>query len=153
MIVKEKPIIWLIDTSVLLNVLDVPSFNQERDSILREFKIRIECGDTLLLPYAAIVETGNHIAHLTGNYKFTYAEKFVKEVKAALNGNSPWKPLKFPTFEDLNTWLDDFPEYAGKGIGFADYSIIKEWEAQKVLFAAYSVRIWSLDAELQGYES
>ena len=151
--VKEKPIIWLIDTSILLNVLDVPGFNQERDSILREFKIRIERGDTLLLPYAAIVETGNHIAHLTGNYKFTYAEKFVKEVKAALNGNSPWKPLKFPTFEDLNIWLDNFPEYAGKGIGFADYSIIKEWEAQTELFAAYSVRIWSLDAELQGYET
>lgn len=31
---KDKPIIWLIDTSVFLNVIDVPGFNQERTHIL-----------------------------------------------------------------------------------------------------------------------
>jgi hypothetical protein len=69
----SKPIIWLIDTSVLLNVIDVPTFNQERALILRQFRERIVRGDTFLLPYPAIVETGNHIAQLNGNYKFTYA--------------------------------------------------------------------------------
>ena len=150
---KNKPIIWLIDTSVLLNVIDVPNFNQERTRILSNFKAYIERGDTFLLPYAAIVETGNHIAQLKGDYKFIYADKFVNEIKAAINGNSPWKPLKFPTYEDLNNWLAGFPKFASQGIGFADYSIIKEWEEQKSLFAAYSVRIWSLDNGLQGYES
>ena len=150
---KNKPIIWLIDTSVLLNVIDVPNFNQERTFILSQFKERIKHGDTFLLPYAAIVETGNHIAQLKGDYKFIYANKFVFQVKAALNGNSPWKPLKFPTYEDLNHWLDGFPKYSSEGIGFADYSMIKEWEDQKVLFPAFSVRIWSLDKGLQGYES
>ena len=150
---KNKPIIWLIDTSVLLNVIDVPNFNQERRLILSQFKERIERNDTFLLPYAAIVETDNHIAQLKGDYKFIYANKFVSQVKAALNGDTPWKPLKFPTYEDLTTWLDGFPIKASEGIGFADYSMIKEWEEQAALFAAYSVRIWSLDKGLQGYES
>jgi hypothetical protein len=150
---KNKPIIWLIDTSVLLNVIDVPSFNQERSLILRQFKERIERNDTLLLPYAAIVETGNHIAQLKGDYKFIYAEKFVSQVKGALNGDAPWKPLKFPTYDEWAIWLDGFPTFAGQGIGFADYSMIKEWEQQAALFGAYSVRIWSLDKGLQGYES
>ncbi len=151
---KNKPIIWLIDTSVLLNVMDVPNINQEqRALILNQFKERIERGDTFLLPYAAIVETGNHIAQLKGDYPFIYATKFVAQVKAALNGNSPWKPLKFPTNKDLNSWLDGFPKFASEGIGFADYSMIKEWEEQKPLYTAYSLRIWSLDKGLQGYES
>jgi hypothetical protein len=151
---KNKPIIWLIDTSILLNVINMPNINQaERALILSQFRERIEREDTFLLPYAAIVETGNHIAQLKGDYKFIYADKFVKDVKAALNGDSPWKPLKFPTFEALNHWLDGFPKFASEGIGFADYSMIKEWEEQKALFPAYSVRIWSLDNGLQGYES
>lgn len=150
---KNKPIIWLIDTSVLLNVIDVPNFNQERRLILSQFKERIERNDTFLLPYAAIVETGNHIAQLKGDYKFIYANIFTNQVKKALDGDTPWKPLKFPTFDDLATWLGGFPKFASEGIGFADYSMIKEWEQQAALFGAYSVRIWSLDKGLQGYES
>lgn len=61
--------------------------------------------------------------------------------------------MKFPTYEDLSNWLDDFPKFASEGIGFADYSMIKEWEEQKNLFSGHSVRIWSLDRGLQGYES
>lgn len=148
-----KPIIWLVDTSIFLNVLDVPKFNQDRTNVLSNFKSYIESENTFFLPYATIVETGNHIAQLNGNHKFDYANKFVKEVKSALNQESPWKPLEFPTAEHLANWVDDFPNYAGQGIGFADYSIIKEWELQKMKYPAYSVRIWSLDAQIQGYES
>ena len=54
--------IVLLDTSVYLNILDVPGWNQERDTILDEFEIRVGDDDIFLLPMATIWETGNHIA-------------------------------------------------------------------------------------------
>ena len=52
------PQVVLVDTCVFLNVLDVPGFNQERETLLEMMDGFID--DTtinLLLPYAAIVET------------------------------------------------------------------------------------------------
>lgn len=146
-----KPIIWIVDTSIFTNVLNIPGRNQDREAVMQIFEQRIE--DIFLLPYAAIVETGNHIAQLDRNYKFKFAQEFVKYVREAIDGTSPWKPLNFPTQTALLKWLDEFPVCCGKGIGFGDFSIIKEWEEQTKIFNAFSVRIWSLDSGLQGYES
>ena len=54
--------IVIVDTSVFLNVLDVPGFNQDREADLARFRELIEAGANLLLPIAAIFEAGNHIA-------------------------------------------------------------------------------------------
>jgi hypothetical protein len=148
-----KPIIWIVDTSIFTNVLNVPGRNQDRHQVLQDLEQRIKNKDTFLLPYAAIVETGNHIAQLNGNLKFNLAKEFTVQVKLAIDGESPWKPLNFPTQQSLVKWLDDFPDFSGRGISFGDFSIVKEWEQQKELFKSYSVRIWSLDHGLQGYES
>ncbi|HPR59234.1 MAG TPA: hypothetical protein PK915_12785 [Bacteroidales bacterium] len=148
-----KPIIWIVDTSIFTNVLNVPGRNQDRINVLNDFHERIENKDTFLLPYAAIVETGNHIAQLNGNLKYDLAKVFSTQVKLAIEGGTPWKPLNFPTQKSLLKWLDHFPDFSCKGISFGDFSIIKEWEQQKELFNSYSVRIWSLDCNLQGYES
>ena len=56
--------IVIVDTSVFLNVLDVPGFNQDREADLARFRELIEAGANLLLPIAAIFEAGNHIAQL-----------------------------------------------------------------------------------------
>lgn len=148
-----KPVIWIVDTSVFLNVLKIPGRSQNQDQIFSEFEERLLREDTFLLPYAAIVETGNFIAQLEGNYKYEFAGKFIENVRQAIDGSAPWKPLKFPTIDVLSSWLESFPDFASRGISFGDFSIIKEWEEQRGFFKAYSVRIWSLDQGLQGYES
>jgi hypothetical protein len=56
--------IVLLDTSVYLNILDVPGYNQDREEILDEFLHRIEDNDLFFLPMATIWETGNHISTL-----------------------------------------------------------------------------------------
>jgi hypothetical protein len=49
------------------------------------FKNYAESGYIFLLPMATIIETGNHIAHNgNGDVRRQTAERFVKEVKAAL---------------------------------------------------------------------
>lgn len=135
-----KPIIWIIDTSVFLNILDIPGSNSDRDQILIDFRTRIANNDSSSIPYVVLIESGNPIAKLQGDLKFIKAQQFIKTVRQAFNNEAPFKPLRFP-------------EMSSREIGFGDYSIIKDWEEQVSLFPAYSVRIWSLDAGLQGYES
>lgn len=148
-----KPNIWIIDTSIFCNILNVPGRSQNRQEILENFGEWIKAGDKFFLPYIVLIETGNHIAQLTGNVKFSKAQEFVEEVKKALNGETPFTPLKFPEKEEILAWIDGFPAFSGQGIGFGDYSIIQDWEDRKTAFPGWSVRIWSLDAGLQGYES
>lgn len=148
-----KPNIWIIDTSVFLNILDIPGSNSDRGQVISEFKERITAEDLFFLPFIVLVESGNPIAKLRGNLKYQKAQDFVSHVKQAINNEAPYKPLKFPDKGDFLDWLEGFPEMASREIGFGDYSIIKDWEEQARLFPGWSVRIWSLDKGLQGYES
>jgi predicted nucleic acid-binding protein len=148
-----KPNIWIIDTTIFLNILDIPGSNSDRATVLSEFKERIKAEDLFFLPFIVLVETGNPIAKLSGNLKYEKAKDFVDQIKSALNGVSPFTALKFPDKEELLQWIDDFPAKSSQGIGFGDYSIIRDWQEQCVLFPGWSVRIWSLDEGLQGYES
>jgi len=52
--------IVIVDTSVLLNILDVPGRNQDRDAVLNRLGELIDTGDHLFIPMAAIVEVGSH---------------------------------------------------------------------------------------------
>lgn len=145
--------IVLVDTSVLLNVLDVPGRNQDRPIVIGALSRYIEAGAHLLLPMAAIVETGNHIAHVSdGSQRRSAANRFVDQIRMALSGEAPWRPMQFPYNEQVLEWLTHFPDFAMKGIGFGDLSIIKEWEATCTKHPMSRVLIWSLDADLHGYE-
>jgi len=102
---------------------------------------------------ATIIETGNHIAQNgDGRQRRASAQRFVRQVEQALAGNSPFRPTSPILLEDLQRWLADFPEHAARGLGVADLSIIKEWERQCTLHPARRVSIWSLDADLAGYD-
>lgn len=145
--------IVIVDTSVFLNILDVPGRNQNRQEVLGIFKEMIEAGDHLLLPMAAIIETGRHIAHLeNGQQRRQYAQEFVDQVKQALEGTAPWRPTNFPKKEGLLGWLDEFPDHAMRRLTFADLSIVKEWERSRDLHPMSRVWIWALDGHLSGYD-
>lgn len=145
--------IVLVDTSILLNVLDVHGRNQNREAVLQTLSEHLEQNDHLLLPMAAIVETGNHIAHVAdGAKRRSAAQRFVAEIRRALQGETPWRPVNFPSNEQVLNWLHDFPDRATAGIGFGDLSIIKEWEVCCARHPLSSVRIWTLDSDLQGFD-
>lgn len=145
--------IVLVDTSILLNVVDVPGFNQQRAEVLTTFAARIEAGDHLFIPLAAIIETGNHIAHVTaGGSRRQAAERFANAVMDALNNVAPWKPLNVPSPVDLSTWLLDFPDSAMRQVGMGDLSIQKEWGQLCQKYPMSRVVIWSVDQDLQGFD-
>ena len=150
--------IVLLDTSVYLNVLDVPGWNQDRIAILSEFEQRVQANNHFLLPLATVWETGNHVASLgNGGLRRKYAAKLVEDVKKAVSGDAPYRPTYFPPRDEFLRWLEQFPDYAQcnksptkttEGIGLADMSIIKEWERACALHRMFSVLIWSLDESL-----
>jgi predicted nucleic acid-binding protein len=145
--------ICIIDTSVFCNILDVPRRNQHHAQSLAELEAMVAAGHTLLLPLAAIYETGNHIAHSgDGTLRRRTARVFVTQVRAAFSGEAPWTPTLVPEPEEFIVWLDEFPDHAGRGTGMADLSIIKAWEQQCALHQARRVFIWSYDGDLQSYD-
>lgn len=155
--------IVLLDTSVYLNVLDVPGFNQDRNDILRAFADRVRRGDYFLLPMATIWEAGNHIADLPdGGRRYQYAQKLVNDVRGAIQGDAPYRATHFPDREEFLAWLSEFPQYAQRtksnrqtreGVSLSDLSIIKEWEQTRARHSMSRVLIWSLDGDLSSYDS
>ena len=53
------PTVWFVDTSVLVNLLDLDGFNQDKKAVADDLKRHLAAKDTLILPITAIIETGN----------------------------------------------------------------------------------------------
>lgn len=145
--------IVIVDTSVLLNIFDVPGRNESRVDVLAQLGRLIEASDHLFIPMAAIVEVGNHIAQLgNGAQRRAAAERFVREVRRALADAAPWKPINFPSNQEVFGWLDAFPDAAMQGLGMGDLSIMKEWEDLCMRHPMSRVRVWTLDNDLAGLD-
>lgn len=152
--------IVLLDTTVYLNILDIPGKNQSKAEVLAAFETAIRENDYFLLPLAAVWEAGNHIARLgNGHLRRTYAQRLVDDVLRALAGQAPYRATHFPEREEFANWLADFPDAAMRnkapektteGTSLADLSIIKEWHRNCDLHPMSRVRIWSLDDDLAG---
>lgn len=147
------PHVVIVDTSVLLNLLDVPGRNQGRDAVLGRFEELLDAEVNLLLPIAAIFEAGNHIARLSdGRQRRSHAQRFSNRVREALNGRAPWIVTPLPNLRELVDWLNDFPESAMQGVNMGDLSIVKTWESACAKHPQCRIRIWSLDRHLVGYD-
>ena len=144
--------ICLIDTSSFLEILNVPHKASQSELILQKLEEKIKARESLFLPMATILETGNHIAQNgDGNQRRTCAEKFVNQVTQALEGKSPFTPISFLKKEDLQGWLKEFPDEAMQGRGLGDLSIIHDWQRICDQNLGRRVYIWSLDKHLKGY--
>ncbi len=154
-------VICIIDTCVFLNLLNVLNRNEDKEKVIEDYKIFVEQGATFILPMATIIETGNHIAQNgDGGTRRKTAQRFCKVVRAAFQGEAPYKPSEFPSTQEVLTWLDNFPNLAGQnksskktneGTSFGDLSIIEEYKKCVARFPMSEVFIWSLDSDLMQY--
>lgn len=153
--------ICIIDTSVFLNLLNVPGRNQHNEDVRNSYAEYVDLDTTFILPMATIIETGNHIAQNgDGGTRREVAQRFCHVVKAAFDGNAPYKPSDFPNSSDVLTWIDRFPDMAGmnkspqktgEGTSFGDLSIIEEFNKCVARFSMSEIFIWSLDSDLSDY--
>jgi hypothetical protein len=145
--------ICLVDTSIFVEILNVPQKATEHKLIIQQLEQKIKANESLFLPMATILETGNHIAQNgNGSQRRECAKKFVTQVQKALRGESPFKPIRFLESEDLELWLSKFPDFAMQGGGLGDLSIIQDWQKICQQNQGRKVYIWSKDEHLQGYE-
>ena len=141
--------ICLIDTSILVEILNVPRKAVLYEKVWSELETKIRNKETLFLPMATILETGNHIAQNgNGNQRRTCAQKFVSQVQKALNGESPFRPISFLTDKQLQHWLNEFPESAMRGSGLGDLAIVHDFYRTCEQNPRRRVYIWSLDEHL-----
>lgn len=145
--------ICIIDTSVFCNILEVPNLCQERAQVLDRLEELIDEGATLLLPLATIYETGNHIAQNgDGRQRRHAAERFVKQVDLALQGENPFTPTDINEEDELRRWLGQFPNYAEQEVGFGDMSIVEAFHDECERHPSRRVFIWALDDDLSSYD-
>lgn len=152
-----------LDTSVLLNVLDVPRKNSDRDQVRAEFaRLGVE-GATLIIPIAAVVEVGNHLAQLPGHERRDRSRTFATFLRASVDGAAPWV-VSGASWDDsfLRALLDgdqtrpSLEELCASGGGSGDSSILLElqrYRARTDLPSSLPIRLWTLDRSLRSYAS
>lgn len=151
-----------MDTSVLCDLLDVPGKNQHRQEVHDELRELVAAGIQLVLPIAAVIETGNHIVQIgEGSARRACAERFVKLLRATAGGDLPWV-LHAVAWNDvmLNTLCDGTPrtgpfiELAAAGmLGTGDLSILVESEMYGRRTAGIKVDVWTYDQRLAAYNA
>ena len=149
--------IVIIDTTVLLNLLNVTGRNQNREESVDEFRRLLSINAEFLIPLATIFETSNHIKQVkrVGNQiKRRWAEKLRDAVTQTVDGSEFWiGAIRFPDPNEFNKWIDEYPNCAARGKDLNDISIIKEWCRMREIYPNRRVRIWSFDQHLMGYDN
>lgn len=143
----------ILDTSVFVEILRVPVKAKRWAATADELREKIKAEESLFLPMATIIETGNHIGQNgDGRERRDAAERFVEQVRLALAGESPFQPMDFLEAAQLHQWLTEFPDQASRGSELGDLAIIHDWKRLKALQPQRRVYIWSFDNELAAYD-
>ena len=145
--------VHFIDTSVLVELLNIPSMNSRHTQAQEEYQALAKNGDVFVLPIAVLVETGNHIAHISdGNMRYQIATQFSSLVKKAVRSEDNWNTVPSISLEILEAIMQNFPAQAMNHTGFGDISIIEQfndyWQNRQPIG---KMRIWTYDAHLEGY--
>lgn len=144
-----------MDTSIVLNLLEIPGKCQDAEKIKLEFKETVDTREVLILPMATIIESGNHIAHIAdGTVRREKAIRFQEFLRKTANQEAPWILYGLElTKNDLLKLAEEFPESALKmQMGIGDLSIIQFYEKYKRDVPAIGrIMIWSTDRHLAGY--
>lgn len=151
-----------LDTSVLLCILNVPYKNQDREIVVREFEDLALAQHTLILPAAAVIETGNHIAQLSvGDMRRRCMEALSRILDQSAKSQSPWVVGKANWDSEFIQQMVDgtsdgsipnLIDLATRHVGIGDASVLHEARAYRMATSVPSgqpIRIWTLDAGLQ----
>ena len=145
--------VHFIDTSVLVELLNIPNMNGRHAQAKAEYEELVASGDTFVLPVAVLVETGNHIAHISdGNMRYKIAVLFSSLVQKAIKSEDNWNTVPDIPMCTLEKIIHQFPSLARGQTGFGDISIIEQfndyWQNRQPIGM---MRIWAFDEHLQGY--
>lgn len=149
-----------VDTSILCDLLEIPGKCQQQEVVRSELDVLVKGGTDLILPIAAIIETGNHIVQVhDGRARRACAERFVKLLEATAEGRLPWvlhavawDERMLRTLGEGTSLTGPFVELAGRGdLGAGDLTILAECELFATRTEGVVVRVWTHDRKLAAY--
>lgn len=152
--------VLIFDTSILCAWLAIPGKetcgpqNEQWDTKKVTKKIESEdASTTFVLPLAAIIETGNHIANAKKD-RYKYAQELAQLIKKTANEESPWVAFSHQSDlwarDNLRTLADTWPQLAAKKLSLAD-ATIKDIAAYYAKMG-YDVEMFTGDSDLHGYQ-
>ena len=156
---KKKVLIF--DTSVLCVWLRVPGKETcgpednrlNYDVVNAKIEEEKKQGTTFVLPIASIIETGNHIAHSTGD-RHVVRHAFADIISATADQISPWAAFTEQSElwkkENLKVLAERWKESVISGQSLGDASIVDV--ANYYASAEFDVEIFTGDKGLKAYE-
>ncbi|MFI6699363.1 hypothetical protein ACIBJC_10390 [Streptomyces sp. NPDC050509] len=150
------PVVDFLDTSVLVEFLDVPFMNDHQADVLAEMDRRLKDGVRFILPTATVVETGNHVFQIKdGIARRRCAGRFMNMLRRTALGEAPWKlyertwdgPFLMSLCDGAITQMDLVEHAARQQLGTGDLSIVVERDLYASRAQAH-VRIWTLEATM-----
>lgn len=149
-----------LDTGVLDELLQIPAFSNEEQNrkIKQEFHERISRGEKLIIPFASMIEIGNHIAQIKNNDsdRRRCASEFAEFLDKSRNNKAPWiLCIDGLTEEQIGFISEKFGDIgADMQIGTGDISIVYQYKMfrERVSGTAEGVEIWSLDHHISSLQ-
>ncbi|MER6286477.1 hypothetical protein [Streptomyces sviceus] len=150
------PVVDFLDTSVFVEILDVPHMNAHRADVLAEMDTRLKAKVRFVLPTATVVETGNHVFQIKeGTARRKCAGVFMNMLRKTALGEAPWVlhertwdgPFLTALCDGGTTGMDLAAHAVCQQLGTGDLSIV----AERDLYASRAqaeVRIWTLEATM-----
>lgn len=153
--------VLVIDTSVLCVWLKVPGKETCGSShalityemVSKKIDEEKKLGTTFILPLATIIETGNHIAHSSGDRK-VLGDEFAQIMIASADETSPWAAFTEQSSlwnpENLKKLAEKWKETVISGQALGDASIVEVVNYYTDL--GYEVEIFTGDEGLKAFE-
>ncbi len=149
----------LVDSSILINVVDVPHEANHREEVIRRLDEKASAGIDLILPIAAVVETSQHVQRISnGDARRKCAITLRDRVMDTIAGQLPWtfSPVAwdetfvsgfFDQREPVPTFVDAMTT---QGLEAGDLLIIAEWRLVRASLPreTHVVDVWTIDQAL-----
>ncbi|QNP71406.1 hypothetical protein IAG44_19525 [Streptomyces roseirectus] len=150
----QLPVVDFLDTSVFVEILNVPYMNDHRDEVLSEMDARLKASVRFVLPTATVIETGNHIFQIgEGTLRRDRAASFMSLLHKTASGEAPWV-LHERTWD--GSFLTSLCNGGTTGMNLAEHALHEQLGAgdlsivaERDLYASKvqaKVRIWTLEA-------
>lgn len=153
--------VLIIDTSILCVYLKVPFMNEcgpdydkwDYNRVAGKIDDEISQKSLLVLPLAALIETGNHIAHASGQ-RYALAKDLSEIIVKAATAEEPWAAFTFQSElwseENLKKLADEWPTLAAEKLSIGDMTI--KDVAEFYTKSGFRVEILTGDEGLKAYE-
>ena len=153
--------VLIIDTSILCVYLKVPFMEEcgpdndkwDYERVEKKINDEISQNSLLVLPLATLIETGNHIAHVSGD-RYTLAKDLSEIIVKVANAEEPWAAFtsqsKLWNEENLIKLAKNWPQLAAEKLSIGDTTIkdVAEFYTE----SGCKVEILTGDGGLKAYE-